>query len=159
MWLTMLFNNWKLIVIASLGLALGASILHGRVLKAELGEKTAVIEYMQREAETFAERSDQIAKETNSAFTQLVDQIKDKELALKNAKARFGACNAAGGITAVRLPNVPGSVGQADSASGPYDTREERVAVSAEFINDCAIDAALVGLWQKWATLNGLVVQ
>ena len=114
---------------------------------------------MQREAETFAERSDQIAKETNSAFTQLVDQIKDKELALKNAKARFGACNAAGGITAVRLPNVPGSVGQADSASGPYDTREERVAVSAEFINDCAIDAALVGLWQKWATLNGLVVQ
>ena len=159
MWLTMLFNNWKLTVIASLGLALGASILHGRVLKAELGEKTAVIEYMQREAETFAERSDQIAKETNSAFTQLVDQIKDKELALKNAKARFGACNAAGGITAVRLPNVPGSVGQADSASGPYDTREERVAVSAEFINDCAIDAALVGLWQKWATLNGLVVQ
>ena len=159
MWLTMIFRNWQLVVIGLLSLALTLSHIHGRVLKAELGEKTAVIEYMQREAETFAERSDQIAKETNSAFTQLVDQIKDKELALKNAKARFGACNAAGGITAVRLPNVPGSVGQADSASGPYDTREERVAVSAEFINDCAIDAALVGLWQKWATLNGLVVQ
>ena len=159
MWPISLSTKFFLIVIASLTFALGASMLYGRALKAELGEKTAVIEYMQREAETFAERSDQIAKETNSAFTQLVDQIKDKELALKNAKARFGACNAAGGITAVRLPNVPGSVGQADSASGPYDTREERVAVSAEFINDCAIDAALVGLWQKWATLNGLVVQ
>ena len=159
MWLTMLFNNWKLIVIASLGLALGASILHGRVLKAELGEKTAVIEYMKREADSYHIRSDQIAKETNSAFTQLVDQIKDKELALKNAKARFGACNAAGGITAVRLPNVPGSVGQADSASGPYDTREERVAVSDAFINDCALDAGQLEAWQKWATLNGLVVQ
>ena len=156
MWLTMLFNNWKLIVIASLGLALGASILHGRALKAELGEKTAVIEYMQREAETFAERSDQIAKETNSAFTQLVDQIKDKELALKNAKARFGACNAAGGITAVRLPNVPGSVGQADSASGPYDTREGRVAVSDAFINDCALDAGQLEAWRSWAVKNGL---
>ena len=159
MWLTLALRHWYWIVIGCLTFALALSTLHGRVLKAELGEKTAVIEYMQREAETFAERSDQIAKETNSAFTQLVDQIKDKELALKNAKARFGACNAAGGITAVRLPNVPGSVGQADSASGPYDTREERVAVSAEFINDCAIDAALVGLWQKWATLNGLVAQ
>ena len=159
MWLTMLFNNWKLIVIASLGLALGASILHGRALKAELGEKTAVIEYMKREADSYHIRSDQIAKETSDAFTTLTEQIKGKDLALLNARARFGACNAAGGITAVRLPNVPGSVGQADSASGPYDTREERVAVSAEFINDCAIDAALVGLWQKWATLNGLVVQ
>ena len=159
MWLKMIARNWQAAVIALLGLGLALSLSHGRYLSAKLDAKTAEIEYMQREAETFAERSDQIAKETNSAFTQLVDQIKDKELALKNAKARFGACNAAGGITAVRLPNVPGSVGQADSASGPYDTREERVAVSAEFINDCAIDAALVGLWQKWATLNGLVVQ
>ena len=156
MWLTMILRNWQVVVIGLLGFALTLSTLYGRVLKAELGEKTAVIEYMQREAETFAERSDQIAKETNSAFTQLVDQIKDKELALKNAKARFGACNAAGGITAVRLPNVPGSVGQADSASGPYDTREERVAVSAEFINDCAIDAGQLEAWRSWAVKNGL---
>ena len=77
MWLTMILRNWQVVVIGLLGFALTLSTLYGRVLKAELGEKTAVIEYMQREAETFAGRSDQIAKETNSAFTQLVDQIKD----------------------------------------------------------------------------------
>lgn len=155
MWPISLSTKFFLIVIASLTFALGASMLYGRALKAELGEKTAVIEYMQREAETFAERSDQIAKETNSAFTQLVEQIKDKNLAISNAKKRFG--NAACGIRANGLL-VPASAGETHGAGEPDGPLAERLAVSREFINDCALDAGRLDAWRSWAVKNELPI-
>ena len=156
----MLLNNWKLIVIVSLTCALGASTLYGRVLKAELGEKTAEIDYMRRVATEYSERSEQTAKETSDAFTTLVEQIKDKDTALKNARARFGSCNVAGGITAVGMLRAKDGVGQAYIPSSPSEPSvEQRLAVTSEFVNGCAADAAFVGSVQQWRVANQLPVE
>lgn len=65
MWLTMIWRNWQLVVIASLTFALALSTLYGRALKAERDEKIAVIVSMKRAATEYSERSEQIARETS----------------------------------------------------------------------------------------------
>lgn len=156
MWLTMIFRNWQVVVIGLLGFALTLSTLYGRVLKAELGEKTAAIEYMKREAQNYHIRSDQIAKETSDGYQALVEQIKDKNLAISNAKKRFG--NAACGIRANGLL-VPASAGQADVPKGTGEPSvEERLAVTTEFVNGCAEDSAFVKATHEWRIGNQLPI-
>ena len=160
MWLTMILRNWQLALIALLSFALIASPLYGRVLKAELGEKTAVIDYMRRVATEYSERSEQTAKETSDAFTTLVEQIKGQDTALKNARAKFGSCNVAGGITRFDgLLTYKDGVGEAYVPSSPSQPHlSESVAVSPDFINACAADAAFVGAVQQWRIANALPI-
>ncbi len=159
MWLTMIARNWQAAVIALLGLGLALSLSHGRYLSAKLDAKTAVIDSMKREAESYRARSEIAATEINDAFTTLTDQIKGKDLALLNAKKRFGSCNVAGGITAVRLPDVPTGAGEADRTETTHATEPELVAVDRPFIDHCALDAGHLQLWQQWAIANDLPVQ
>jgi hypothetical protein len=154
----MALSNWKLIATGLSICALALSILHGRALKAEVAEKTAVIESMKLVAQNYQDRSEQTAKETSDAFTTLVEQIKDKDTALKNARARFGSCNVAGGITAVGMLRAKDGVGEAYRTPSPDGAIEERVAVTNEFINDCAIDAGRLDAWRSWAVKNDLPV-
>jgi hypothetical protein len=159
MWPISPLNQALLIATALLTLALGASILHGRVLKAELGEKTAEIDYMRRVATEYSERSEQTARETSDAFTTLVEQIKGQDTALKNARAKFGSCNVAGGITAHGMLRAKDGVGEASLPSSPSESHlSESVAVSPDFINACAADAAFVGAVQQWRVANDLPV-
>jgi hypothetical protein len=161
MWPISPLNQALLIATALLTLALGASILHGRALKAELGEKTAEIDYMRRVATEYSERSEQTAKETSDAFTTLTGQIKEKDLALLNAKKRFGSCNVAGGITRFDgLLTYKDGVGEAyiPESTGRVSV-EQRLAVTSEFVNGCAADAAFVGSVQQWRVANQLPVE
>ena len=159
MWPLTPLNQALSIAILLLSLALGASMLHGRALKAERDAKIAVIGSMKREAEAFHTQSEINAKETSDAFTTLTDQIKGKDLALLNAKKRFGSCNVAGGITAVRVPDVPTGAGEADRTETTHATEPELVAVDRPFIDHCALDAGHLQLWQQWAIANDLPVQ
>lgn len=158
MWPLTPLNQALSIAILLLSLALGASMLHGRALKAERDEKIAVIDFMKREAESYRAQSEIAATEINDAFTTLTDQIKGKDLALLNAKKRFGSCNVAGGITAVRVPDVPASAGEADRTETTHATEPELVAVDRPFIDACALDAGRLQLWQQWAMSNQLPI-
>ena len=153
-----LSTKFYLIVIALLTLALGASTLLGRAWKAERDEAITKIDFMAREATAFNERSETTAKETSDAFTLLVEQIKDKNTALNAARARFGSCNVAGGITAVRVPDVPAGTGEADRPETTHATEPELVAVDRPFIDHCALDAGHLQLWQQWAMSNQLPI-
>lgn len=159
MWLTLALKHWYLIVIGCLLCALSLMTLHSRALKAERDEKIAVIDFMKREAESYRAQSEIAAEEINDAFTTLTDQIKGQDLALLNAKKRFGSCNVAGGITAVRLPDVPAGTGEADRPETTHATEPELVAVDRPFIDHCALDAGRLQLWQQWAIANDLPVQ
>ena len=150
MWLTMLFNNWKLIVIALLSLALGASTLHGKALKAELGEKTAVIESMRSAAQAYKDQSAITAKEINDGIPKLLEQAKASAVA--NYKKRYLG-NAACGIRANGLSVVPTGSGETISTEVADGVPE------SEFISACASDAAIIGQWQQWARLNQLPVE
>lgn len=159
MWpLTPLNQAW-LIAIALLTLALGASTLLGRAWKAERDEAITKIDFMAREATAFNERSETTAKETSDAFTLLVEQIKDKNTALNAARTRFGTCNVAGGITAVRLPNMPASASEAglpESAGGVPEP--ELIPVDRAFIDGCASDSAFVKATHEWRVANDLPI-
>lgn len=96
MWATMLLKHWKWIAIGLLTLALGASTLHGRALKAERDEARMTIKTLTEAAKTYEDQSVITAKETSDAFTLLVEQIKTKNTALNAARTRFGTCNVAG---------------------------------------------------------------
>ena len=159
MWLTLALRHWKWIAIGSLAFALLLTASHGRYLSAKLDAKIAVIDFMKREAESYRAQSEIAAKEINDAFTTLTDQIKGQDLALLNAKKRFGSCNVAGGITAVRLPDVPAGTGEADRTETTHATEPELVAVDRPFIDHCALDAGHLQLWQQWAIANDLPVQ
>ena len=159
MWATMLLKHWKWIAIGLLTFALALSTLHGRAMKAERDEKIAVIDFMKREAEAFHTQSEINAKETSDAFTTLTDQIKGKDLALLNAKKRFGSCNVAGGITAVRLPNVPTGTSEASIPESPGGVpTEERVAIDREHIDDYATCIGFVKAVKEWRVANQLPI-
>ena len=159
-WLTMALSNWKLIATGLSICALALSILHGRALKAELGEKTAEIDYMRRVATEYSERSEQTAKETSDAFTTLVESIKSKDTALNAARAKFGSCNVAGGITAVGMLRAKDGVGEAyvPESTGRV-SQPEYIPVSAEFVNGCASDSAYVVAVGEWRVKNELPIE
>ena len=159
MWPLTPLNQALSIAILLLSLALGASMLHGRALKAERDEKIAVIDFMKREAEAFHTQSEINAKETSDAFTTLTDQIKGKDLALLNAKKRFGSCNVAGGITAVRVPDVPTGTSEASIPESPGGVpTEERVAIDREHIDDYATCIGFVKAVKEWRVANQLPI-
>jgi hypothetical protein len=157
MWITWILRNWQLAVIASLLVALMLSMSLGRMWKAERDEKIAVIDSMRREAQSYKERSETIAKETADGFTLLVEQIKDKDTAIKNARTRFQTCNAAHGVRADWLQPLPTGSGEADSPAGTDESPPERLVVDRTFIDACAIDVAQILSWQDWARKNDLV--
>ena len=150
MWLTMIFRNWQLVVIGLLSLALTLSHIHGRVLKAELGEKTAVIEYMRSAAQAYKDQSAITAKEINDGIPKLLEQAKASAVA--NYKKRYLG-NDACGIRANGLSVVPTGSGETISTEVADGVPE------SEFISACASDAAIIGQWQQWARLNQLPVE
>ena len=150
MWSLSLSTKFFLIVIASLTFALGASMLYGRVLKAELGEKTAVIESMRSAAQAYKDQSAITAKEINDGIPKLLEQAKASAVA--NYKKRYLG-NAACGIRANGLSVVPTGSGETISTEVADGVPE------SEFISACASDAAIIGQWQQWARLNQLPVE
>ena len=156
MWLKMIARNWQAAVIALLGLGLALSLSHGRYLSAKLDAKTAEIDFMAREAETFHSNSAKIARQTNEQHIALVEQA--KKTAYANYLKKYGD-NAACGIS-VRLPNMPAGIGEADSAGEPDAGRTDDVPDPVrELAEQCAETTVIATQWQAWARANDLEVE
>ena len=154
MWLTMIARNWQAAVIALLGLGLALSLSHGRYLSAKLDAKTAEIDFMAREAETFHSNSAKIARQTNEQHIALVEQA--KKTAYANYLKKYGD-NAACGIS-VRLPNMPASIGEASSATS--DHAAESVGVlTRDFLDRASEAAVMIDACQQFVVKNDLEVQ
>jgi len=150
---------WRELLIVSLSVALSLSILHGRALRAERDAKTVVIDSMLREAKSFKDQSKQTAKETSDAFTLLVEQNKEKDIALTNAKKRFGSCNVARGVGPVGVLPTQYGAGQAGVPENTGEPSvEERLAVTSEFVDGCAEDSAFVRSVHEWRVGNTLPI-
>lgn len=154
--MNLITTYWRESVIGLLLVALMLSMSLGQMWKAQRDERTAVIESMQREAQAYQEKSETIAKETADGFTMLVEQIKTKDTAIKNARSRFASCNTAHGVRADWMQPMPSDTGETDR-SARTDATGEKLVVDRVFIDACGIDAGTVGLWQEWARKNGLV--
>ena len=158
MWLTMIARNWQLALLALMTCAFTLSIAHGRYLKSELDAKIAEISAMRIVAQSYADQSEITAKETSSAFTTLVEQIKDKNTALKNTKARFGAYSSLC-PRSVRLPTEY-DTRQTSVPESPSGVQEsERVVIDTATLNTCATDSAFVSAVHEWRIKNHLPVQ
>lgn len=156
MWLTMIARNWQAAVIALLGLGLALSLSHGRYLSAKLDAKTAEIDFMAREAETFHSNSAKIARQTNEQHIALVEQA--KKTAYANYLKKYGA-NAACGIS-VRLPNMSAGIGETDSTGEPDATLANDIPDPVrELAEQCAETTVIASQWQAWARANDLEVQ
>lgn len=156
MWLTMIARNWQAAVIALLGLGLALSLSHGRYLSAKLDAKTAEIDFMAREAETFHSNSAKIARQTNEQHIALVEQA--KKTAYANYLKKYGA-NAACGIS-VRLPNMPADPSETDSAGKPDAGFADDVPDPVrELAEQCAETTVIATQWQAWARANDLEVE
>ena len=154
MWLTMIARNWQAAVIALLGLGLALSLSHGRYLSAKLDAKTAEIDFMAREAETFHSNSAKIARQTNEQHIALVEQA--KKTAYANYLKKYGA-NAACGIS-VRLPNMSAGIGEASSA--PSDHAAESVGVlTRDFLDRASEAAVMIEACQQFVVKNDLEVE
>ena len=154
MWLTMIARNWQAAVIALLGLGLALSLSHGRYLSAKLDAKTAEIDFMAREAETFHSNSAKIARQTNEQHIALVEQA--KKTAYANYLKKYGD-NAACGIS-VRLPNMPTDTSEASSA--PSDHAAESVGVlTRDFLDRASEAAVMIQACQQFVVKNDLEVE
>jgi len=156
-WLTLLLRNWYWIAIISLSAALTLTTLRGQVLKAELGEKIAVIESMRNAAQTYQENSQRIAKEIKDAHAELLVAVENQ--AYENARKKFGTvarCPAVGLGTRGLLPNSGNGDGQAGSATGTGDIQEPELMVTRQFIEECARDSGVTKLWNDWCVRNAL---
>ena len=156
MWLKMIARNWQAAVIALLGLGLALSLSHGRYLSAKLDAKTAEIDFMAREAETFHSNSAKIARQTNEQHIALVEQA--KKTAYANYLKKYGD-NVACGLT-VRLPNMPTGSGETDSAGKPDAGFADDVPDPVrELAEQCAETTVIATQWQAWARANDLEVE
>ncbi|MBK6906473.1 MAG: hypothetical protein IPH08_04965 [Rhodocyclaceae bacterium] len=154
MWPLTPLNQALSIAILLLSLALGASMLHGRALKAERDEKIAEIDYMAREAQAFNERSNAIARQTNEQHIALVESA--KKTAYANYLKKYGD-NAACGIS-VRLPNMPADPSEASSA--PSDHAAESVGVlTRDFLDRASEAAVMIQACQQFVVKNDLEVE
>jgi hypothetical protein len=153
MWV--ILQNWKTFLLAGLAACLALSLILLNRAWTEVAVKTAEITSMRNAAIQYRDKSNQTAQEVSDGYQALVEQIKEKDIALINARKRFG--NAACGLTPHRLPTQHGS-GQTDSTPSVDATEPERVAVGREFIDACATDAARLIAWRSWAVKNELPI-
>ena len=155
MWPLTPLNQALSIAILLLSLALGASMLHGRALKAEMDAKTLEIEHMRNAAQAYRDQSEITAKAINEQHIALVESA--KKTAYANYLKKYGA-NAACGIS-VRLPNMPASIGETDSAGEPDAGFADDVPDPVrELAEQCAETTVIATQWQAWSRANDLPV-
>ncbi len=170
---TLLRQNWRVIGVAILLSVIGwqhirslNDALEIEGLKNQSRLETVVREQQIREVKN---RSDSTLRRINDEHKTMVDA------ATRNAYANFkrkypnasrdslgsGLCsNPAVGL---RIPADPGSAGAAGGAQGAHGPAQGIVVTDGglleRFATDCALDAAAVVAWQRWAQGNQLPVE
>ena len=153
----LLLANWKLILIALLvaTAALFEQLWYDKVQ--ELAEFKGKIEQAGETAKKEKDRVEKLHSDTvaeiNNSWFKAVPTIRADALA--NFKQRYpsGLCAPAGGVPVSANADSPAS------ADGTGSKQVVAGAPSDDFVSACALDAAKVGKWQEWATLNQLKVE
>jgi|LakMenEpi03Aug12_release.lakeMendotaPanAssembly.Ray.scaffolds.fasta_scaffold03608_51 hypothetical protein len=148
--MTFLLSNWKLVLIGLLIIATGLFYKLWREEVRSFAVFKAQVETLGKAAQVEKER---IEREHSKITKEIKDAIQKKVAAARtNAVANYIAS----------LPVDSGSCGVSGTSNSPDGTNaagEERMVASTGFIQDCAQDAATIGLWQEWASWVGFPVK
>ena len=148
--MTFLLSNWKLVLIGLLIIATGLFYKLWREEVRSFAVFKAQVETLGKAAQVEKER---IEREHSKITKEIKDAIQKKVAAARtNAVANYIAS----------LPAHSGSCGvsgAANSSGGTDAAGAESIPASGTFIQDCAQDAATVGLWQGWARGVGFPVK
>lgn len=148
--MTFLLANWKLILIGLLIFSTGFFFKLWREEVRAFAVFKAQIEVFGKAAQVEKER---IEREHEKVTKEIKDAI-PKKIAVARGAA---VANYIAGLPAdTRCSGVSGA---ADSSGRVYGSREESIPTTGAFIQDCAQDAATVGLWQSWARGVGFPVK
>ena len=148
--MTFLLANWKLVLIGLLILSTGFFFKLWR-------EEVRAFAVFKAQVEVLGKAA-QVEKERVEREHQKVTQEIRNEIPKKIAVARGAAV--ANYIASLPPHSSCGGVsGAADSSGGTDAASAESIPASGAFIQDCAQDAATVGLWQSWARGVGFPVK
>ena len=148
--MTFLLANWKLVLLGLLILSTGFFFKLWREEVRAFAVFKAQVEVLGKAAQVEKER---IERE----HTKVTKEIKDA-IPKKIAVAR-------GAAVANYIASLPphssscGVSGAADSSGRVDGSGAESIPTTGAFIQDCAQDAATVGLWQSWARGVGFPVK
>lgn len=145
--MTFFLTNWRLIVEAFLIVL--AALFFGlwQHSSAKLAQVEAEGTQAKEDKERIEKQYERTFKETQDAFAIAIPTIRDNAVAEYRKRYPVRMCNAS------QVP-VPGAA-QGSSRTDAAGTE----CVAPEFVKGCAQDAAVVGLWQRWAMKNNLRVE
>ncbi len=155
--------NWKLCLLGVLLVATGLMKMRFDTVTAQRDLARANLAEYKNLADISAKagkkQSDQAIQEVKDAIPQLVDAAKNNAYA--NYRAKFGACNPAGGFHANGLRNVP--AGSGDSETGVPKEGDglhvtEPVVTEESTLAACGVDAGLIEVVKHWAVTNDLKI-
>ena len=148
--MTFLLANWRIILLAAL---VASTALFFKLWR----EEVRAFNTYKIEVAALGKAAEMEKARIESAHAKTTQEIKDA-IPKKIATARS---NAVANYIA-SLPPSSGSCGVsgiANSSGGVDGSREESIPATGAFIQDCAQDAATVGLWQSWARGVGFPVK
>jgi hypothetical protein len=148
--MTFLLANWKLVLI---GLLIASTAMFYKLWR----EDVRAFNAYKIEVATLGKAAEMEKARIESEHAKVTKEIKDA-IPKKIAAARSTAV--ANYIAS--LPAHSGSCGvsgAANSSGGTDAAGAESIPASGTFIQDCAQDAATVGLWQGWARGVGFPVK
>ena len=148
--MTFLLANWRWVLI---GLLIASTGLFYKLWR----EDVRAFNAYKIEVAALGKAAEMEKKWIETEHAKVTKEIKDA-IPKKIATARSNA-------VANYLASLPDNSGScrvsrvANSASGANGSGEESIPASGAFIQDCAQDAATVGLWQGWASGVGFPVK
>lgn len=148
--MTFLLANWRWVLI---GLLIASTALFYKLWR----EDVRAFNAYKIEVAALGKAAEMEKKWIETEHAKVTKEIKDA-IPKKIATARSNA-------VANYLASLPDNSGScrvsrvANSASGANGSGEESIPASGAFIQDCAQDAATVGLWQSWARGVGFPVK
>ena len=148
--MTFLLANWRIILLAAL---VASTALFFKLWR----EEVRAFNTFRIEVAALGKAAEMEKARIEADHAKTTKEIKDA-IPKKIATARSNAV----ATYLASLPAHSGGCGVSSIANGPGGanaTGEERMVTNGAFIQDCAQDAATVGLWQGWARGVGFPVK
>ena len=148
--MTFLLTNWKLVII---GILLVSNAFFFKLWREEVRAFAvfkAQVEVLGKAAQVEKER---IEREHEKVTKEIKDAIPKKIAVARGAAVANYIASLPVGSSSCGVSGAADSTGRVDGS------REESIPTSGAFIQDCAQDAATVGLWQSWARGVGFPVK
>ena len=148
--MTFLLANWKLVLIGLLILSTGFFFKLWREEVRAFAVFKAQVEVLGKAAQVEKER---IEREHQKVTQEIRNEIPKKIAVARGAAVANYIASLPVGSSSCGVSGDADSSGRIDAASA------ESIPATGAFIQDCAQDAATVGLWQSWARGVGFPVK